>query len=142
MSLEKEAVLSALGQSYTDGLKTGEVLDELGISRKEQGRMRKLLETMIADGLVEKIARGTYALSAGGRRAAKKSQGVRPPKTKRARSSKGPTATRSPSTSGPPTTGPQCEGRIRVHPAGYGFVVREDAFEDVLAIRWQPICHA
>jgi ribonuclease R len=131
MSLEKEAVLSALGQSYTDGLKTGEVLDELGISRKEQGRMRKLLETMIADGLVEKIARGTYALSAGGRRAAKKSQGVRPPKTKRARSSKGPTATRSPSTSGPPTTGPQCEGRIRVHPAGYGFVVREDAFEDV-----------
>ncbi len=128
MSLEKEAVLSALGQARADGLKTGEVLDELGVSRKEQGRMRKLLEAMIAEGLVEKIARGTYALSAGGRRAAKKNKGVRPPKTRRAKSS---IATRSPSTAGPPKTGPQCEGRIRVHPAGYGFVARDDGFEDV-----------
>jgi ribonuclease R len=124
MSLEKDAVLSALGQAYTDGLKVGGVLDELGISRKEQGRMRRLLESMINEGLVEKIARGTYALSAGGRRAAKK-------KSKNGASSKASTPRSNRTARAPDAAGPQCEGRIRVHPAGYGFVVRDDGFEDV-----------
>ncbi len=124
MTSEQRTILAVLGRAKDAGLKVGGILDELGMSRKEQGRMRRLLEAMVADGLVEKIARGTYAPAPGARK-----------KQRRERPAKG--ASRSGERSGDTrlpegvTGGPQAEGRIRVHPAGYGFVVRDDGQEDV-----------
>ena len=63
MSFEKEEVLSVLGQDFTDGLKVGGVLDALGLTRREQGAMRRFLERLVKEGAVEKIARGTYAVA-------------------------------------------------------------------------------
>lgn len=130
MTLDRNKVLSVLGQAYTDGLKVGGILDAMELSRLEQARMRRMLTSMIEEGLVEKVARGTYALSAGGRRKNKKENLRTKSKAKTARRS-----TKSSSISArahiPAASGPQAEGRIRVHPAGYGFVVREDGLEDV-----------
>ncbi len=135
MTSEKETVLSVLGQAHA-GLKVAGVLDELGMSRKEQGRMRRLLESMIEDGLAIKIARGTYAASPGAQK--KKRRGSPKASPTKTGSTKARSEKRSRKKSfdrhsgpGPESSGPQCEGRIRVHPAGYGFVVREDGQEDV-----------
>ena len=92
--------------------------------------MRRLLETMIAEGLVEKIDRGTYAVAPGARE--KKRREV--PGAGSGRKSGGQSGAPSRGIRKTPdaaTSGPQCEGRIRVHPAGYGFVVRDDGLEDV-----------
>ncbi len=139
MSLEKQAVLSALGQAFADGLKVSGVLEALDMSRTEQGRMRRLLEQMVDEGLVEKVGRGTYGLAAGtkakGGAHAKQAMpasaksGARRNDSARASDSRG--SSSSARAQMPGASSPQCEGRIRVHPAGYGFVVRDDGFEDV-----------
>ena len=125
MSFEKSKVMATLGQAYAEGLKVGGVLDALGLSRKEQGRMRRFLEGLVRDGEVEKIARGTYAL-AKGRAAPQAATGQRERTTRRKRA-----AARHHVPYSADEGGPQATGRIRVHPAGYGFVVREDGHDDV-----------
>ncbi len=122
MTSEQRTILSVLRQAKDEGSKVGGILDELGMSRKEQGRMRRLLESMVEEGLVEKVGRGTYGVPAKARKKQRRSTPNSTPRTSPRTQDKTPNA---------PTGGPHCEGRIRVHPAGYGFVVREDGQEDV-----------
>ncbi|MBL4633357.1 MAG: ribonuclease R [Kofleriaceae bacterium] len=142
MTFDKEQVLSILGQASSDGLKVGALLDELELSRLEQRRMRRFLEGLIEEKYVEKVARGTYALAPGAkgklRRAAKRaslSSSSRPQNqsvtSKSVSSRTGGRNTASLRTKMPDAGSPLCEGRIRVHPAGYGFVVRDDGQVDV-----------
>ncbi|MCP4447097.1 MAG: ribonuclease R [Myxococcales bacterium] len=134
MTSEQKTILAVLRQAKGEGLKVASVLDELGMSRKEQGRIRRLLETMTSEGLLEKVARGTYAVAPGARKKVRRT----PPETKAgrgstARGSAGRRGSSKAASSVPDGVagGPQAIGRIRVHPAGYGFVVRDDGQEDV-----------
>jgi len=131
MTSEQRTILAVLRQANDDGAKVGGILDELGMSRKEQGRMRRMLESMVEEGLVEKVGRGTYAAPAKARKKQRRTapgaaKGSTPRTSPRTTSSRG-----QGKTPDAPAGGPQCEGRIRVHPAGYGFVVREDGEADV-----------
>lgn len=137
MTFDKEQVLSILGQASSDGLKVGAVLDELEISRLEQRRMRRFLEGLIEEKYVEKVARGTYALAPGAkaklRRSVQRASVGKPtrPTNKKVGPVKGRRSAASIRAKMPDASSPHCEGRIRVHPAGYGFVVRDDGQVDV-----------
>ncbi len=135
MTFDKEQVLSILEQASSDGLKVGALLDELDLSRLEQRRMRRFLEGLITEKFVEKVARGTYALAPGAkaklRRAAKRKGLAASKEPSNRRTSRTGRSVASTKSAMPSASSPQCEGRIRVHPTGYGFVVRDDGQVDV-----------
>ena len=63
MTFTKDAVLSALGQSYGPGLGFGELADLLAVKKKDQPRLRKLLVAMVRDGSVARAGRAQYVLA-------------------------------------------------------------------------------
>jgi ribonuclease R len=108
MSLEKENVLAALRASPGVGLKVGELATRLDLDGKGRHRLRKLLEELQDVGDIERGQGARYFIP-----------GLEAPKA--------------------PPPAPKSEkpapggvvGRIRVHPAGYGFVERDDGEDDV-----------
>ncbi len=64
MSFSREAVLSALGQAFTSGMKFVELAEELDVRKKDQLRLRRLLTSMVTDGVIRRVGRAAYAVSA------------------------------------------------------------------------------
>ena len=64
MPFERERVLAVLGQAFTDGLTVAELGIALGVRKREQHRLRKLLGSLKREGRVVEIGRGAYALAA------------------------------------------------------------------------------
>jgi ribonuclease R len=95
MSITKQAVLTALGSAYADGMRVSDLGATLGVDKRDHHRLRRLLSALVEEGVVRRLGRGLYTLS---RAAGDDNRAV---------------------------------GRISVHPAGYGFVDREDDLEDV-----------
>jgi ribonuclease R len=114
MSIDREKLLKAL-RAAPRGLRADELFTLVAADAKGKHRVRKLLGELITEGAVEKVAGGRYGLpgangwAAPSDKAADK-EGAKPsPKVKPG----------------------GVVGRLRVHPAGYGFVVREDGEDDV-----------
>jgi ribonuclease R len=63
MSFSKDAVLSALGQSYAEGLKFGDIAQMLAVKKKDQPRLRKLLVSMVRDGVIARAGRARYTVA-------------------------------------------------------------------------------
>jgi ribonuclease R len=102
MPFDRKSVLSALGESYDSGLKFSELARQLGVRKGEQHRLRKMLNSMMNQGEVSRIGRGTYAVANGDDNDSHAAE-------------RGPTAV----------------GRISIHPAGYGFVAVDDGSDDI-----------
>ena len=98
-----------LGTAYTDGMRVADIADALAVEKRHQHRLRKLLSSLLGTGDIVRVGRGVYALGkkhVGGRQEVEAAEAPSP-------------------------SGPHAVGRIRVHPAGYGFVEREDGMGDV-----------
>jgi ribonuclease R len=102
MDLTRETVLKYVGRGGPEGLRALEIADAMGLDRHGRAQIGRVLDELVAEGRVER---------AGGRR-------FRVP---------GARAVEAPA----PGREPAVAGLIRVHPAGYGFVVRDDGLEDV-----------
>ena len=55
MSFSREAVLSALGQAFTEGMKITELAKELDVRKKDKAGLRRLLASMVEDGVIERV---------------------------------------------------------------------------------------
>ncbi|MDB4967691.1 MAG: ribonuclease, partial [Myxococcales bacterium] len=106
MNIDKENLLKALRNAAWDGLRTHELADAMGADVKGRHRLRTLLGTLVDEKVVEKAPGGRYRVV--GREA---------PVVKA-----GPTGEALPKG--------WVTGSLRVHPAGYGFVVRDDGEDD------------
>lgn len=102
MTIDKENVLKALRHHY-EGLQAHQIAEALQADVKGRHRLRALLQTLVDDNIVEKAAGGRYRLV-----------GATPPPTDGKTLPKG-----------------WVSGSLRVHPAGYGFVARDDGEDDV-----------
>jgi ribonuclease R len=113
LNIDREQVLAALSRARDPrGLRPHELVTELKADEKAKHRVRKLLSDLTEQGVLEKTE-GTRYRPVGW---------IPTPQT-----------TLAPRPGAPPRPAPQgtVPGRIRVHPAGYGFVVREDGEDDV-----------
>ena len=109
-SIDREAVLGTLRQS-TDlrGLKATEIVVRLRGDQKTRHRIRRLISELLEDGVIERGPGGRYSIV-----------GWQPtPAAEPVASAPAP---------GPSRVTPAAgvSGRILVHPAGYGFVERDD----------------
>src|SRR5437868_2849549 len=100
MNIDKEAVLKALRQAPSQGVKIHELAGLLAADAKAKHRLPPLMATLIEEGAVEKGPGMRYRLV-----------GFKP--------------------AAPEIKKSWVTGRLRVHPAGYGFVVRDDGEDDV-----------
>ncbi len=104
MSFDKDKVLEALAGAADDGMRMADLATRLRVPKRDQHRLRKVVSGLVQSGDIVKPTRASYAVKNGARRRKRR-----------------PSATSQPMT----------VGRIRVHPAGYGFVEREDHAEDI-----------
>jgi ribonuclease R len=110
MTLEKETLLDTLRRAPGVGLKVAEIATKLDLDGKGRHRLRKLIEELLDAGTIERGPSARYSIV-----------GLTAPAAP-------PAATAPPA---PAKTPPGVVGMIRVHPAGYGFVVRDDGDADV-----------
>jgi ribonuclease R len=104
MTIDKENVLKALKKAPYEGLRSHELGAALGVDVKGRHRLRTLLATLVEENILEKGPGSRYRLV-----------GAQPPEPAAAvELPKGAVL-----------------GSLRVHPAGYGFVVRDDGEDDV-----------
>jgi ribonuclease R len=101
MAIDTDKVLKTVRQAPAQGMKMSELAEALGLDQKGRSRLRRLLDELGDDGKVERAPGGRY-------RAPEQDRVVVPRETKDG-----------------------AVGRIRVHPAGYGFVERDDGEADV-----------
>jgi ribonuclease R len=108
MTIDRDQVLKAL-RAAPVGLRIDELAKAMGADAKGKHRVRALLAELLEDAAVEKAPNSKYRLV--GMAVPEPGLG-KPGEKKQAREG-------------------QIPGRLRVHPAGYGFVVREDGEDDV-----------
>src|SRR5438874_11795916 len=101
MNIDREAVLKALRQAPLEGAKIHELATLTQADAKGKHRLPPLLAQLIEEGAVERAPGMRYRLV-----------GWTPPA--RVAPKKG-----------------LVSGRLRVHPAGYGFVIRDDGEDDI-----------
>jgi ribonuclease R len=101
-AIDREHLLKALRAAPAAGLRAHELALAVGADAKGRHRMRRLLAELVDERAVEKAPGSRYRLVGH----------VAPPPA-------------------PSLAKGQVAGRLRVHPAGYGFVVRDDGEEDV-----------
>ncbi len=104
MNIDKENVLKALRAASWEGLRAHELADAMSADVKGRHRLRTLLANLVDENVVEKAPGQRYRIA-----------GATPP---------------------PPPPGKELPkgwvtGSLRVHPAGYGFVARDDGEDDV-----------
>jgi len=88
-------------------LRTHELADALGADVKGRHRLRTLLDTLVDENVIEKAAGGRFRIA--GAAAPEINEAVKP---------------------GEALPKGWVAGSIRVHPAGYGFLVRDDGEDD------------
>ena len=103
MNIDKENLLKALRKGSPQGLRSHEIADAMEADVKGRHRLRSLLADLVADAVLEKAEGGRYRLV--GAEAPPAAPGEALPKG-------------------------WFVGQLRVHPAGYGFVVRDDGEDD------------
>lgn len=101
MQVDKETVLKALRAAPPTGLSAHELMVHLSADLKGRHRLRKLLAELVESGSIEKAPRGRYRLVG-----------------------------RQPATPAGELPANWVVGQLRVNPAGFGFVVREDGEVD------------
>lgn len=119
---DREAVLATLrGAADPRGLKATELVLRMGGDKKTRHRIRRLIGELVEDGIIERGPGGRYFIA-----------GLNPaPVAAVAAPAKRP----SPAPATPPAG---IIGRILVHPAGYGFVEREDGDDNIfIAARYR-----
>jgi ribonuclease R len=111
LNIERDPTLAALRRA-TDprGFMPHELAVEIGADEKGRHRLRALLAELLSEGVVEKAEGGRYRI-VGWRPTAPPPVPTSPRPARHARAG--------------------VAGRIRVHPAGYGFVQRDDGEDDV-----------
>jgi ribonuclease R len=87
VTLRRQDVLTTLARAFDAGMRLSELVDALG-GKKIEAQLRKLLDELVDQGVVDHVGRLRYAVAI--------------------------------------ASEPVAVGRIHVHPAGYGFVERED----------------
>ena len=104
MNIDKENVLKALRNGPHEGLRSHELAAVMSADVKGRHRLRTLLDHLVDESVLEKAAGNRYRIV-----------GAPPPTTE------------------PGKTLPKgwVAGSLRVHPAGYGFVARDDGEDDV-----------
>lgn len=120
--IDREAVLATLrGASDPRGLKATELVVRMRGDKKTRHRIRRLMGELVEDGIIERGPGGRYFIV-----------GWNPaPAAPAAPAVKAPSAS-------PTTPSPGVIGRILVHPAGYGFVEREDGDDNIfIAARYR-----
>jgi ribonuclease R len=139
MNIEKKHVMEALTGVSARGLKVAELARLMNLDSKGQHRLRRLLEELFDVGEVVRAPGVRYHLpDAAPAQAAAEASGAHPSGA----AARGPAKTASPRPGRPaaaetqaPAARPDAAGgvlgRIRVHPAGYGFVERDDGEVDV-----------
>jgi ribonuclease R len=107
--LEKELVLQLLREAGRGGVRMNDIASQLGLPAKARQRLGALLEELCESGDAEHKSGGLFAATSfeTGEGLAYDPARYEPPR------------------------GPVVAGRIRVNPAGYGFVERDDGEEDV-----------
>ena len=108
--------MSVLEQGPPAGMRAAEIAAVLGVAKKEQYRLRKVLAELLDDGVVERIGRGIYTLRVPETSESDETPGQVP----------GSHVGKKAYDADPAST-----GRITVHPAGYGFVTLESDGETV-----------
>ena len=112
MVIDRNNVLKVLSQVDAHGVRADQLATLMAGDAKSKHRLRKLLSDLIEEGAVEKAHGNRYRLV-----------GAAPSAPAPATSGGAP---------GEVAARPgQVVGKLRVHPAGYGFVVREDGEVDV-----------
>jgi len=113
IAIDRDRILAALRGAPAQGLRADELVTLLAADAKGKHRVRRILSELLDDNSVEKGPGGRYRLAgAAAPEPAAPTDGGDAPAT--------------------PTLRPgQIPGRLRVHPAGYGFVVRDDGEDDV-----------
>jgi ribonuclease R len=101
VAVDRDAVLKALRAAPPEGLRLHELAVRLDADAKARHRLRPLLAALVDDNAVEKAPGSRWRLVG------------------------------APAPAPPPPKKGQVAGRLRVHPAGYGFVVRDDGEDDV-----------
>ncbi len=125
MAFDKKQILKALRSGPGEGQRLHELAVRVGANDKEQHRLPKLMSQLIEEGLVEKAAGSRYRFIP--------AEGAAPA-----------VAATSPKEKPAPSDGRarpgEALGKIKIHPAGYGFVVREDGEEDVhIGVRYRGL---
>jgi ribonuclease R len=113
MTLRPQAVLERLLQAGAKGLTIADLATELELGRGQRAALGKVLDHLCGRGVVQRADKRFVAQPPAGRRG----RGGPP----------GAAAAPAVIDAGAPTV----DGLIRVHPAGYGFVERDDGGEDV-----------
>jgi ribonuclease R len=104
MNIDKENLLKTLRAAPFEGLRSHELAAAMAADVKGRHRLRTLLDTLVDDHVLEKAPGNRYRIA-----------GATPPAT--------PTGKELPKG--------WVAGSLRVHPAGYGFVARDDGEDDV-----------
>src|SRR5262245_42973851 len=102
--IERDLTIQLLGEAHERGLRLEDLAARMHLDGKARHRLRKMLEEMLEAGMIEKAGSGRYRLP--GQNGEEEEMPV-------AVEAKG------------------VVGSIRVHPAGYGFVERDDHEDDV-----------
>jgi len=128
MSFDREKILAALADVADDGARMSYIADALELPKREVPKLRRLVSSMVKEGDLVKPSRSTYRLSEELQDLA--SEPAAPPPRERGerRRRRSSSNSRAHAEMG---ADPFAVGRIRVHPAGYGFVEREDEQGDV-----------
>ena len=114
MNIDKETLLKALRNGPGEGLRSHELAAAMAADLKGRHRLRTLLDTLVDHKVVEKAPGNRYRLVG--------TAAPEPPP--------GDLGAGGPAAAGPLPKG-WVAGSLRVHPAGYGFVARDDGEDDV-----------
>ncbi len=151
MAMDRKSVLEVLVRGPVGGLKLAEVALALDVQSRGRVKLKSLLEHLVGEGALVRGIAGRFC-APGANAAAAKPLGAKPlganpagakplgakPLGAKPLGAQPPERRKTPELRAtPPAVGPDggagaaAVGRIRVHPAGYGFVEREDGEDDV-----------
>src|SRR5712692_2746613 len=107
VKLDRQQLLKTVRAGPPAGLTGHQLGDQLGLDRKQRHRLRSLIAELVDEGVIDKAPGARFRLHAA------------PPQPSR------PPASKAAAASTPALPAGQVAGRLRVHPAGYGFVERD-----------------
>src|SRR5688572_31341546 len=110
MQLDDDKLLAAVRQAGAAGLGLTDLASKFRLDGPQSGQLRKRMTGLVRAGTLRRLGRDRWSVPPE-LRPSEPERAAPPPRAER--------------------DGPHAVGRIRVHPAGYGFVERDDGSEDV-----------